>query len=70
MRGRRGILSTRGGPIYIIREEAETKKFSDAKFEAKGSDVAVSISIGEGGSASVTYAGPGGANGVCQPSEA
>jgi hypothetical protein len=68
--GEVSVHADEGGPIYINGEEAETKKFSDAYFEAEGSDVTVSISIGEDDSASVTYTGPGGANGICQPSEA
>ncbi|WP_229722021.1 hypothetical protein [Marinobacterium nitratireducens] len=56
-----------GGPIYINGSEAETKKFSDAYYEATGSGVTISLSLNVDGTANVSYTGSGGAHGICQP---
>lgn len=63
------VHADEGGPIFINGEEADTKKFSDTYYEAKGGGVTVSIMLTTDGSADVSFTGAGGANGVCQPSE-
>lgn len=59
------VHADEGGPIYINGKEAKAKKFNDNYFEAKGSGVTISLSINPDGSASVSYTGKHGANGVC-----
>ena len=59
------VHADEGGPIYINGKEAKLKKFNDNYFEAKGSGVTISLSINPDGSASVSYTGKHGANGVC-----
>lgn len=59
------VHADEGGPVFINGKETQLKKFSDKYFEAKGSDTTVSISINPDGSASLTYTGKHGANGVC-----
>ncbi|GLZ87032.1 hypothetical protein Pres01_30830 [Metapseudomonas resinovorans] len=60
------VHADQGGPIYINGKEGKLKKFNDNYFEAKGSDVTISLSINPDGSPDVSYTGPGKANGVCQ----
>jgi hypothetical protein len=59
------VHADQGGPIYFNGKEASLKKFNDNYFEAKGAGITASISVNPDGSASITYTGKGGANGVC-----
>ncbi|QHD01196.1 hypothetical protein PspS04_12865 [Pseudomonas sp. S04] len=63
------VHADEGGPIYINGKEAKLKKFSEAYFEAKGSNVTISLMVNPDGSPSVSYTGKGKANGVCQVKE-
>ncbi|WP_095168353.1 hypothetical protein [Pseudomonas sp. Irchel 3H3] len=63
------VHADEGGPIYINGKEASLKKFSETYFEAKGSNVTISLMVNPDGSASVSYTGKGKANGVCQVKE-
>ncbi|BCP54473.1 hypothetical protein K32_30900 [Kaistia sp. 32K] len=63
--GKIEVHADEGGPIYINGKEAKLKKFNDNYFEAKGGGVTISLSINPDGSASVSYTGKHGANGVC-----
>lgn len=60
------VHADKGGPIYINGKEGKLKKFSDNYFEAKGSDVKISLSINPDGSPSVSYTGKNRTNGICQ----
>ncbi|MDH4651393.1 hypothetical protein SA496_08800 [Pseudomonas sp. JS3066] len=60
------VHADQGGPIYINGKEGKLKKFNDNYFEAKGSNVTISLSINPDGSPDVSYTGPGKANGVCE----
>ncbi|MEE1888833.1 hypothetical protein [Pseudomonas carassii] len=60
------VHADKGGPIYINGKEGKLKKFNDNYFEAKGSDVTISLSINPDGSPDVSYTGKNRANGVCQ----
>lgn len=60
------VHADKGGPIYINGKEAKLKRFNDNYFEAKGSDVTISLSINPDGSPDVSYTGKNRANGVCQ----
>ncbi|MDD0980414.1 hypothetical protein [Pseudomonas shahriarae] len=60
------VHADEGGPIYINGKEAKLKKFSETYFEAKGSNVTISLMVKPDGSPSVSYTGKGKANGVCQ----
>lgn len=60
------VHADKGGPIYINGQEGKLKKFNDNYFEAKGSDVTISLSINPDGSPDVSYTGKNRANGVCQ----
>ncbi|MCG8907840.1 hypothetical protein ACQCLI_08705 [Pseudomonas nitroreducens] len=63
------VHSDEGGPVYINGQEARLKVVNDNYYEAKGSGVTISISINPDGTASVSYTGKKGANGICQPAE-
>jgi len=60
------VHADKDGPIYINGKEGKLKKFNDNYFEAKGSDVTISLSINPDGSPDVSYTGKNRANGVCQ----
>lgn len=59
------VHADRGGPIYINGKEARLKKFSETYFEAKGSDITLSLMINPDGSASISYTAKARANGIC-----
>ncbi|MNP70212.1 hypothetical protein D3C76_1664170 [compost metagenome] len=63
------VHADEGGPIYINGKEAKLNKFSETYFEAKGSNVTISLMVNPDGSPSVSYTGKGKANGVCQVKE-
>lgn len=65
--GKIEVHADEGGPIYINGIEGNLKKISDSHFEAKDakSGVTISLSLAPDGTASVSYTGSGGANGVC-----
>ncbi len=58
-----------GGPVWINGKQTKLKKVNANYYEATGSGVTLSISIDPDGSATVTYTGKHGANGVCSASE-
>ncbi|CAK9889172.1 hypothetical protein [Pseudomonas fluorescens] len=60
------VHADKGGPIYINGKEGKLKKFNENYFEAKGSDVTISLSINPDGSPDVSYTGKNRANGICQ----
>lgn len=60
------VHADEGGPIYINGEEARLKRFSDSAYEARADRVTITLTIRPDGSPEVSYAGRGGANGVCQ----
>ena len=59
------VHADKGGPVFINGKKGQVKKFSDEYFEIKGAGVTVSLSINPDGTASLTYTGKHGANGVC-----
>ncbi|WP_371226741.1 hypothetical protein ACAW63_16095 [Pseudomonas sp. QE6] len=63
------VHTDEGGPVYINGKEAKVKQSNDKYIEAKGEGVTVSISLNDDGTATVSYTGPKGANGVCEPAE-
>ncbi|WP_152224044.1 hypothetical protein [Pseudomonas sp. SCB32] len=63
------VHTDEGGPVYINGKEAKIKQSDDKYIEAKGDGVTVSISLNDDGSATVSYTGPKGANGVCEAAE-
>ena len=63
------VHTDEGGPVYINGKEAKVKQKNDQYLEAKGEGVTISISLNDDGSATVSYTGPKGANGICQPAE-
>ncbi len=63
--GKIEVHADQGGPVYINGKEGKLKIFNENYYEAKGSGVTISISINPDGSASVSYTGKGGANGIC-----
>lgn len=64
--GKIEVHADQGGPVYINGKEAKLKRFNDNYYEAKGGGVTISLSINPDGSASVSYTGKHGANGVCE----
>lgn len=59
------VHADEGGPVYINGKEADLKKINKNYYEAKKSDVTISISNNPDGSPSVSYTGKHGANGTC-----
>lgn len=59
------VHADEGGPVFFNGKETQLKKFNDNYFEAKGSDITLSITINPDGSASLSYTGKGRANGIC-----
>lgn len=62
------VHADKGGPVYVNGKEAKLKRFNDNYYEATDTarKVTVSVSISPDGSPSVSYTGPGRANGVCE----
>ena len=59
------VHADEGGPVFINGKETKLKKLNDDYFEATGSGVTLSTSVNPDGSATVTYTGKHGANGIC-----
>ncbi len=59
------VHADQGGPIYVNGKEAQLKRFNDNYYEARSGQVAISLAISPDGSPSVSYTGPGRANGIC-----
>lgn len=59
------VHADEGGPVFFNSKETQLKKFNDNYFEAKGSDITLSISINPDGSLNLSYTGKHRANGVC-----
>lgn len=55
-----------GGPVYINGKKVKTTTLGDRSFEAKGSDITISISVGDDDSVTVSYTDKHGASGVCE----
>ena len=62
------VHADQGGPVYINGAEAALEEFNAGYYEAKSGGTSVEIMI-EGGSVSLSYTGPGGANGICEVTE-
>ena len=60
------VHADEGGPVYLNGTEARLAASGDSYYEAEHGGVTVSISVNPDGSASVSYTGSGGANGICQ----
>ena len=60
------VMADQGGPVMINNKEAETKTINERFFEAKGSGITLSISIGDDDAVTVSYNGAKGAHGMCQ----
>lgn len=58
-----------GGPVWINGKQTKLKAVNANYYEATGSGVTLAISIDPAGSATVTYTGKHGANGICSASE-
>ena len=63
------VHADEGGPVYINGQEAKVSVSNAEYFEAKRNSTTISISIGDDGSATVSYTASGGANGICQINE-
>ena len=63
------VHADEGGPVWINGKQTRLKTVNANYFEATGSGVTLSISIDPDGSATVTYTGKHGANGICSASE-
>ena len=63
------VHADQGGPVYINGAEAEVTEYSGTAWEARAGGTAVEIMV-DGGAVSMSYTGEGGANGICQVSEA
>lgn len=60
------VHADEGGPVYINGKEARFNPSNENYYEASGGGVTVSVSRNTDGSQSVSYSGPGRANGVCR----
>jgi len=63
------IHADAGGPLYVNGKEAKLKVFNDSYYEASQGHVTISLSINPDGTASISYTGQGGANGICSVSD-
>jgi hypothetical protein len=59
------VSASEHGPVFINGAEASLNTFSDTYWEASGSGIIASITRNPDDTASVTYTGPGGDNGIC-----
>lgn len=64
------VHADEGGPVYIDGNEAALKAANENYYEATLGSVTISISVDPDGSPAVSYTGKGGANGICQVSQA
>ena len=60
------VHADEGGPVYINGKEARFNPSNENYYEASGNGVTISVSRNTDGSQSVSYTGPGRANGVCR----
>lgn len=60
------VHTDEGGPVYVNGNKASIEKFNESVYEATHSNITVEIMTSADGSVSVSYTGPGGANGICQ----
>jgi hypothetical protein len=67
--GRIEVHADQGGYVYINAKQASLKKFNDNYYEAEGSGTIISIVINPDETVSVSYTGPGRANGICTVEE-
>jgi hypothetical protein len=63
--GKIEVHADQGGYVYINGKQASLKKSNDNYYEAKGSNTTISIAINPDETVSVSYTGPGRANGIC-----
>lgn len=63
------VHADEGGPVYIDGEEAKLEVFNDDYSEASLDGTTISIAINTDGTPGLSYTGPGGANGICNPTE-
>lgn len=63
--GNLDVHADEGGPVYINGKEAKLKVFNANYYEASNGSVTISITISPDGTPSVSYTGPGRANGIC-----
>lgn len=63
--GNTPVSADQGGPVFINGKEAKTRTINDRYFEAKGSDITLSISVADDDSVTVSYTGKHGVNGIC-----
>ena len=61
------VHADQGGPVYIDGEEAELEVFNADYSEASLGETTISIAINTDGTPALSYTGPGGANGICNP---
>lgn len=62
------VHADKGGYVYINGKQAELKKYNNNAYDAKvkGGNVTISITINPDETVSLSYTGPGRANGICQ----
>lgn len=63
------VHADKGGPVFINEKKATLKKVNSNYYEAKGSNITISIMINEDESVNVSYTGPRRANGICTVKE-
>lgn len=64
------VHADEGGPVYIDGDEAALEVFNEAYSEASLDGTTISISSNTDGTPSLSYTGPAGANGICNPDPA
>lgn len=64
--GNLDVHADEGGPVYINGKEARFKPSNENYYEASDGGVTISVSRTTDGSQSVSYTGPGRANGMCE----
>jgi hypothetical protein len=64
------VHADQGGPVYINGKEAKLKVFNADYYEAQHGGVTISVSTNPDGTATVSYTGKKGANGICTVNQA
>lgn len=64
--GRLDVHADEGGPVFINGKQARLKRFNNNYYEARLGRATISISVNPDGTPSISYTGPGGANGMCR----
>ncbi len=63
------VHADQDGPVYINGKDTQLIKFNDNAYDAKTSEVTISIAVKPDQDIEVSYTGKRGANGICRPAQ-